>query len=138
MKKILIILFSILLLTGCTSKTLVCEKIEDDTDIYTVSGKHTIEFKSDKISDFVSTVSIKLKDDSIVKISDFKSVLEQQEKQYTDEGFNTKIETKDNTSTLTISTMGDSKELVNKFFYTEDYSYDYIKKNLKKEGYTCK
>ena len=138
MKKIAIILLSVLILTGCGNKTLVCNKVEDETEIYVVSGEHTIEFKGNEINDFTSVVNIELKDTSVVKIDDFKEVLETQEKQYSDEGFKTKISTKGNKSSLSISSKGNSKELVNKFFYTEDYSYNYIKESLEKEGYTCK
>ena len=138
MKKILIILFSILLLTGCNNKTLTCNKLEESAEIYSINSEHVFKFKKNKVNNFTTSINVKLIDDSIVKIEDFKDILKEKEKEFSDEGFNTKIKTKDNESSLIISSEKNPKNLVNKFFFTEDYSYEYIKKYLKKEGYSCK
>lgn len=138
MKKVLVVIISLVLLTGCGSKTLVCSKVEDDTETYKISGDHTFVFNGSNIKDFKSTLSIELKDDEFVKIEDLEDILKEQEKEFSSEGFNTEIKTEGNLSTLVVSSEGDSKNLVNKFFYTEDYSYNLVKKELEKEGYTCK
>lgn len=142
MKKLLLSLGLVLVLTGCGGKKLTCTAEEEEMGMKMV-GKATITFKGDKVAKVKETADVTVTDEMKSLIDTLKSSLEESYNKYNDYGVKAKVTVKDATISTSIEYNVNkiSDENLEKLKDSDIYysgTYDEVKKALEDEGFTCK
>lgn len=139
-KKLLIIITTCFLLSGCSQKTLTCT-LKKETKTGNSEEKKIYTFKNNKINTITTAITVNFKDEYKYYINTMEKDLKKSFKDYNNyQGIKFNI-SKDK-STITASVKVDnnkmnkeSKKIIN---FNEKQTYKKIKEKLKKENYKCR
>lgn len=138
--KILLLLTTCLLLSGCGKKTLTCS-ITKNIESGKSKEKQVYVFNNNKISSIETTLSILLDDNYKNYSKVMTKKLEKDFKTYkNNKGISVNIN--ENNNTINVNIKADYNKMNNSakkvIGFDEKKSYDDIKNKMKKEKYTCK
>ncbi len=138
--KIILLLATCMLLSGCGKKTLTCS-LTKNIESGKSKEKHVYVFTDNKISSIETTLSILLDDNYKNYSKVMTKKIEKNFKTYKNhKGISINISENDNTIKASIkadySKMNNSSKKI--IGFDEKKSYDDIKNKMKKEKYTCK
>ena len=138
--KYVIMLFLVLMLSGCGEETLTCQKSEK-SDAGKMSESHTIVFKNDEIKLYNASVTVDLSEKYIDYTDMFMENLESAFDDLKDQDGITYKSNKDN-GVITISISGNydkmNQESKDNLGFSDADSYDSVKKEFEENEYTCK
>ena len=137
---IIVLLLVMVSLTGCSSKTLICTKVSDES-IYNLKEKITTKYGMFGVKNININMEMALKDNSFINADVLEKTLDETYKELKENGAKVNISSKDNKVIVDINVdlkKIESDELKEIDLYDVDESYEDAKKSFKKLGYTCK
>ena len=134
MKKYVVFLFVLLVLTGCDKK-IVCNKISENNEFYSTKISYEYKFNNDDIKDIFVTIETDFTDKYLSNSNaDLKEIADTYKEELSDENIKLDIETTDKSVILKMK-ISEEYALKNKLSLASSLAE--VRRTFEKDDYTC-